>query len=194
MNNNKWLLESLRKIEYFSGLEEDALCLLQDKMHLETFKEGETVCTEGETGNWMFILESGELSVLKRRVDGTSVEISVLKSNDIGGVMSLFGEGTRTATLRARVDSKAWILDHSTFHQLTDDDEAIDAESEYMEYNGTTNKLILLRKATVTQAGHTISSERIEYNTITKIVDAGDPKTGHRVKMTIIPETTEPGL
>jgi len=81
----------------------------------------------------------------------------------------------------------------ATFHQLTDDDEAIDAESEYMEYNGVTNKIILLRKATMTQAGHTISSERIEYNTITKIVDAGDAKTGHRVKMTIIPETTEPG-
>lgn len=82
----------------------------------------------------------------------------------------------------------------ATFHQLTDDDEAIDAESEFMEYNAITNKIILLRKASMTQAGHTIASERIEYNTITKIVDAGDPKTGHRVKMTIIPEATEPDL
>jgi lipopolysaccharide export system protein LptA len=82
----------------------------------------------------------------------------------------------------------------ATFHQLTDDDEAIDAESEYMEYNAITNKIILLKKATMTQAGHTIASERIEYNTITKIVDAGDPKTGHRVKMTITPEATEPDL
>ena len=77
----------------------------------------------------------------------------------------------------------------TTFHQLTDEGESIDAESEYMEYNTTVNKIILLKKATLQQGKNSFSSERIEYNILTKIVDAGDPKSGDRVKMTIMPNT-----
>ncbi len=80
----------------------------------------------------------------------------------------------------------------ATFHQLTDDGEAIDAEGEFMEYDRLNNKLILLRKAKIQQESHSLSSERIEYDTITRIVDAGDIKKGNRVFMTIIPENTAP--
>lgn len=79
----------------------------------------------------------------------------------------------------------------STFHQLTDKGESIDAEAEYMEYNTTVNKIILLKKATLQQGQNSFSSERIEYQILTKIVDAGDPKSGDRVKMTIIPNTVD---
>ena len=60
-----------------------------------------------------------------------------------------------------------------------------------MEYNTTINKIILLKKATLLQGKNSFSSERIEYNILTKIVDAGDPKSGDRVKMTIMPNTID---
>jgi lipopolysaccharide export system protein LptA len=77
----------------------------------------------------------------------------------------------------------------STFHQITDDGDEIDAEAEYMEYNTKKNKVILKKKARMMQGKNSFSSERIEYDILTKTVEAGDPKSGDRVKMIIIPDT-----
>lgn len=81
--------------------------------------------------------------------------------------------------------------DLSTFHQINDDGEQIDAQAEHMEYDATTNKLILLRRARIDKTEHSFASERIEYNIVTKIIDAGDPANGNRVRMTIIPKKAQ---
>lgn len=79
----------------------------------------------------------------------------------------------------------------STFHQLTDKNDEIDAEAQYMEYNTKTNKILLKHKAKLMQGSNSFVSERIEYNLVTKIVDAGDPKSGDRVRMVIVPSSEE---
>ncbi len=38
---------------------------------------------------------------------------------------------------------------------------------------------------------NSFSSELIEFHILTKVVDAGDPKGGNRVKMVIIPESID---
>jgi len=79
----------------------------------------------------------------------------------------------------------------STFHQLTDDGDEIDAEAEQMEYHTKSNKIILKKKARMMQGKNSFSSERIEYHILTKTVEAGDAKSGDRVKMVIIPATVK---
>ncbi|MFC2082994.1 cyclic nucleotide-binding domain-containing protein [Candidatus Bipolaricaulota bacterium] len=49
-------------------------------------------CREGETGDRMFVIESGDVTVLKDVEDGPAIEVTVLHRGDIAGEMGLFGE------------------------------------------------------------------------------------------------------
>jgi lipopolysaccharide transport protein LptA len=60
-----------------------------------------------------------------------------------------------------------------------------------MEYNTKTNKITLKKKARMMQGKNSFSSELIEYHILTKTVEAGDVKSGDRVKMILIPTTVK---
>lgn len=123
--------------------------------------------------------------------DKTGISVYRGKVRVIQGSMVLRGDHVTVVAPDRRLKKITSKGKPSTFHQLTDEGESIDAEAEYMEYNTTINKIILLKKATLLQGKNSFSSERIEYNILTKIVDAGDPKSGDRVKMTIMPNTID---
>jgi len=112
------MLELLKKIRCFSDLDEEALLTVQEVLQPVTFEEGEHICSEGEIGDRMFIIESGEVAVLKAVEDGDPIEVTVLRRGDIAGEMGLFGQRTRSATLRALSECKVWTLDYDVFEGL----------------------------------------------------------------------------
>lgn len=111
------LREFLKGVECFAALEPASLALLEDKMTLASYQPGEVICEEGEPGEWMFIVAEGELAVRKKAEDSV-IQVAVLKPGDFGGMMSLFDEEPRSATLMARGPVTLWRLDHDTFHEL----------------------------------------------------------------------------
>lgn len=121
MEKNKNLLKLLKKIPYFSDINESSLRLLKEKMRPVIYKKNTKICKEGDAGDWMFIIESGEVSVIKKGNDNIPIEVSVLQNGDIAGEMSLFGQQKRSATLLAKKDTKVWILDHKNFNTLLDE-------------------------------------------------------------------------
>jgi D-lactate dehydrogenase len=66
----------------------------------------------------MFIIERGEIAVVKATPEGDQIEVSTLEAGDIAGEMGLFGQKTRTATLIAQTPSKVWTLDYADFEAL----------------------------------------------------------------------------
>jgi lipopolysaccharide export system protein LptA len=107
------------------------------------------------------------------------------------GSMRLTGDVVTLIAPEKRIEKITAEGQPATFHQLTKKNEKIDAEALYMEYNTKTNKITLKRKAKLMQGGNSFTSERIEYNLVTKIMDAGEPESGDRVKMVIVPSTVE---
>jgi len=91
---------------------------VQEVVQLVVFEAGEYICTEGEIGDRMFIIESGEVAVLKAVEDSDPIEITVLRRGDIAGEMGLFGQKTRSATLRALSECRVWTLDYDVFEGL----------------------------------------------------------------------------
>ncbi len=118
MSQDQPLLGMLRKVSVFSALSEKALRLLQEKLQPVTVQPEEIICREGDSGDRMFIIESGAVAVIKRGEDDAPVELAVLHSGEIAGELSLFGQTVRSATLQAREHTKIWILDHETFQEL----------------------------------------------------------------------------
>jgi D-lactate dehydrogenase len=114
------MIDLLKETTLFSALDETALAALESTLSRETFEPGEVLCREGDLGDRMFLIESGEAAVLKSVGDGDPVEVTVLRRGDIAGEMGLFGDRTRTATLRASSACAAWVLGYDDFEALLD--------------------------------------------------------------------------
>lgn len=119
------MIDLLKKIHGFSSLEDSTLRKIQGLLKFVEYAQGARLCTEGESGDKLFIIESGEVAVLKGTDDGDQIEINVLKDGDIAGEMGLFGKKIRTATLEARCESKIWTLDYADFETLIEKDGAV---------------------------------------------------------------------
>lgn len=84
------------------------------------------------------------------------------------------------------------------YNHVTEKGENIQAESEYMVYTASQNKLVMTINAKLKQPDHQVSSQKIVYDTKKKIVIAGDKKgssssdsgsnTNQRVNITLTPK------
>ena len=87
------------------------------------------------------------------------------------------------------------------YNHVTEKGETIEAESESMVYTASQNKLVMTKNASLKQPDHQVSSNKIIYDTLKKIVIAGDistpsddtpPGEKERVNITLTPKKQEP--
>jgi len=74
------------------------------------YKSGEIIIKQGESGNCMFVIQSGEVEVL-RDSNGSQVRLAVRKSGDFFGEMALFSREVRSATIRALGNARILTVD-----------------------------------------------------------------------------------
>jgi CRP-like cAMP-binding protein len=74
------------------------------------YKDGEVIIKQGESGNSMFVIQSGEVEVLRDN-DGTQVQLAVRKNGDFFGEMALFSKELRSATVRALGNARVLTID-----------------------------------------------------------------------------------
>ncbi len=80
------------------------------------FAAGQVVFEEGELGDSLFVIASGEVEVLRRDASGEQKLIAVLGPPEFFGEMSLIDKEYRSATVKARTDAE---LLHLTAENLT---------------------------------------------------------------------------
>lgn len=66
------------------------------------FDAGQDIVREGETGNSLFLIQQGEVEVVRQSADGTEEHLAVLGAGQQFGEVAVFRGGRRTATVRAR--------------------------------------------------------------------------------------------
>ena len=120
MKNFERLQKMLKNVDIFSSLNNNSLKLLMDKMRLIVFEPGEVICKEDDKGSSMYLLDTGEISVLKKGKAGKMIEITTLKPGEVAGIMSLFEKEPRSATLKAMDRVELWEMDAKTFKRIFD--------------------------------------------------------------------------
>ncbi|MBN2352274.1 MAG: cyclic nucleotide-binding domain-containing protein [Spirochaetales bacterium] len=118
MKNGIDLSELLKKAEIFAGLDPESLALISQKLDQVYYKRDDVICRDGDPGEEMFVIVTGEVAVTKQGPGGAEVEITVLRSGEVAGVMSLFDEDVRSATLRAKGNVELFRLDKNTFQEI----------------------------------------------------------------------------
>jgi CRP-like cAMP-binding protein len=85
------------------------------------YRAGEVVFHQGEIGDSMYVIQSGQVEVIQTREE-KEVRLAVLGEKDIFGEMGLFQKEVRSATVRALTNVRALTVDRRIFLRRVHED------------------------------------------------------------------------
>lgn len=90
----------------------------------KTYKPGDIIVAQGDTGDCMYVIQEGEAEVLCDQ-DGVSVVVDTMKAGDLFGEMAILEHTARSATVRARSSVRALTIDRRTFLRRIQEDPSL---------------------------------------------------------------------
>jgi len=123
------LKQTLLKSFMFSGLEEKDMETILMAMKETNFEAGQSVITEGEDGQFMFVIETGKLDCVKK-IDGVEKVVTTCEPGDVFGELALLYNCPRAASVIAKVACVCWELDRESFNYIVKD-AAMNRRSKY---------------------------------------------------------------
>lgn len=103
----------LKSLGIFKDTPENILADLAPLMQEEDFEQGTLIFKEGEIGDCMFIIQSGEIKIHK----GQST-LAILREKEVFGELSLLDAETRSASATCQTDCTLFRIDQEPFYEL----------------------------------------------------------------------------
>jgi signal transduction histidine kinase/predicted CoA-binding protein len=111
--------EFLKKIPLFAGMPEDDFDRLCDVVEEVRLRPGELLIAEGSIGTCAYVIQEGQLEVLKQ-AGRREVLLAVHGSGQVIGEMALVERAPRMATVRARTDALVLAIHQNELDKLLD--------------------------------------------------------------------------
>ncbi len=115
----------LSKVPLFSMLKTEIIQMISKIAYEESHPDGHNLFYEGDVGDRLFIIVSGEVEIIKKKKDGSEKQIATWKENDFLGELSLFDEKTRTAIARCAGQCTFLVIRHNDMERLIQEYPAI---------------------------------------------------------------------
>jgi signal transduction histidine kinase/predicted CoA-binding protein len=113
------MYEFLKKVPLFASMADHDLERLCEMVTEVFLKPGDQLFAEGSPGDKAYIIEEGEIEILKASGE-RNVLLAVRKSGEVIGEMSLLEAAPRFASGRAKTDSKLLAIGHNELDELLD--------------------------------------------------------------------------
>jgi len=91
----------LASTELFADLPDDAVSVLRAASALRRYRRGDLVFCQGDAANELFVVQSGQVAIATRSVDGRESVVAVLEPGELFGEMPLFDGENRSTDARA---------------------------------------------------------------------------------------------
>ena len=104
----------------FMSLDEADLKVVIDAIDMRKTKAGDFVIQEGEPGEVLYIVESGDMSCSKV-INGAETFLKKYGPGDVFGELALLYNAPRAATIKSDTDCELWSLDRGTFNHIVKD-------------------------------------------------------------------------
>lgn len=109
----------LKSVEIFQGQSDEHLDLIAAEMKIRSHKSGDMLFCEGDSGDELFIILSGTVSVFITDNEKEEVVLSELGEGSYFGEMSIIEEAPRSASCRVIEDGEFLVLHSSDFFRIT---------------------------------------------------------------------------
>ena len=103
----------LKSIDLFSKIPESDLLILAMEFETVRFKANTVVMTQGDMGDSMYILVSGEVNV-----DADAQRVATLKDKNIFGELAIFDPEPRSATVTTTKDTVLFTIKSDVMYDL----------------------------------------------------------------------------
>ncbi len=107
----------LRLIPFFNDLDENVLEAIERRCFRARYKKGDTVFQEGDYGDRMYLIESGQIKVISE-ANGQEKIFSYLGPGNFFGETALLTGEPRNATMRVVIDTELIVLPKRDFEDL----------------------------------------------------------------------------
>jgi len=112
------IVQILHQVPLFSGLDTRLLNSIMPLFENEIFSKNTKVLREGEFGDSMYIIVTGEVSVTKFNDEGNEIFITKLSSGSYFGEVALIDNQPRSANINAENETSVLRLKKSSFEKL----------------------------------------------------------------------------
>jgi CRP/FNR family transcriptional regulator len=110
-------VDLIRSVPLFSTLTDEEFNQLRHIFTLKAYHRNQIIFLEEETGNYMYLVLSGKVKVVKAAAAGKETLLAIHRSGDFFGEMSLLDGKTAPATVTAMEDSKIISVSGVDFHK-----------------------------------------------------------------------------
>ncbi|CAG8771437.1 43936_t:CDS:2 [Gigaspora margarita] len=123
MNRQRKTYESfIRSVSFLSSLDKSEITKLAEALEPFNYDSGDTIITQGEPGEYFYIIEQGYVSVCKVEENGVEQQLPNLGPGDYFGVeLALLNDQPRKATVVARSPVRVAALKRDAFVRLLDE-------------------------------------------------------------------------
>lgn len=110
----------LHNIRLFESLSTSDLQALADITEVTAYSVGERIITQGETGDCLYVLLTGEVAVTNDQ-GGRLIELARLRQGSVFGEMAILTEETRSANVDAVTDCQCLSIAREPFRSLVEE-------------------------------------------------------------------------
>lgn len=122
------IIVALQPVPLFEVLSGGQLDQIASHARLQRFAEGETLVSEGEPGDSLFIIKSGRAGVYVNNGEGQPIPVAERGAGEYFGEMSLLTGAPRSASVVAARDMEVVVIDRHAFtHVLAADPTILEA-------------------------------------------------------------------
>ena len=120
--------EALTHVDFLAALPEAAQIRLAESARMLLFAPGEPIIRQGESGDQLFIIQSGTVSVKVASRSRGEVEVATLGPDQFFGEMSLMTGEERRASVYATDETATLVIDRDAIKPILDDQPRLAAE------------------------------------------------------------------
>lgn len=142
-----WLYTALKQIEFLKFCSLGEIEEITQSLTKKNFRKSETIVREGDRGDYLFLLYSGEVSVRTKSGFLSHKELTKLGPGSYFGEMALLTFEPRTATVVALQDTNAFLLFATDFRKLMEKNEALARSIDDLVARRKADRELELRKA-----------------------------------------------
>ena len=141
--------QSLARVPIFKRLEPHELEHLAEEIDQVDFKAGETIFSEHDRGDALYVVENGRVRIWVMDEDVNEVTLAELKPGDFFGELAVLDRGERSSSATALVDTHLHRLSSDDFQRflIEHPDAAVDVICEIAARMRQTNLLVSQRAA-----------------------------------------------
>jgi signal transduction histidine kinase len=125
LNNMKDIQGFIHQLDFFDSIEDHLLDDLVLKLKPALYRDQEIIWNEGDSGDWGFVIVSGEIEVYKKAENGAMIAVDLLKPNQWGGISNFLVLSKRHYRFVCRGDVNVLTINKEDLSELMKTDSSL---------------------------------------------------------------------